>query len=69
VRISIYDLKGRLVRTIDLGHREIGQYFTKEKAAHWNGRNNFGEKAGSGVYFYRIQAGDFQAVRKMVILK
>jgi hypothetical protein len=69
VRISIYDVKGRLVRTINLGHHEVGQYFTKDKAAHWDGRNEFGEKVSSGVYFYRIQAGDFHAVRKMVILK
>ena len=69
VKISIYDLKGRLVRTIDLGNREIGQYFSKEEAAYWNGRNNIGENSASGIYFYQIQAGDFQAMRKMVIIK
>jgi len=69
VKISIYDLKGSLVRTIDLSHHEVGQYFTKEKAAYWDGRNNLGEKTSSGIYFYQIQSGDFQAVRKMVILK
>ena len=58
VTISIYDIKGRFVKTIDLGHREIGQYFTKDKAAYWNGRNNLGEKTGSGIYFYRIQANE-----------
>jgi len=69
VKISIYDIQGRLVRIIDLGHREIDQYFTKEKAAYWDGRNNLGEKTSSGIYFYQIQAGDFKSVRKMVILK
>jgi hypothetical protein len=69
VKIDIYDIQGKIVRTIDLGHREVGQYFNKEEAAYWDGRNEFGEKVSSGVYFYRIQAGDFQAVRKMVILK
>jgi hypothetical protein len=67
--ISIYDVQGKLVRKIDLGHKEIGQYFSQDKAAYWDGRNNLGEKTGSGVYFYQIQAGDFQAVRKMIILK
>jgi len=69
IRISIYDVQGKLVRTLYFGHKEIGQYFSKDKAAYWDGRNNLGEKTGSGVYFYQIQAGDFQAVRKMAIVK
>jgi len=69
VKIVIYDIQGRLVRLLDLGHREIGQYITKEQAAHWNGRNDAGEAVSSGIYFYQIQAGDFKAMRKMVILK
>ncbi|MFQ6042309.1 MAG: fibronectin type III domain-containing protein, partial [Candidatus Poribacteria bacterium] len=69
VRISIYDVQGKLVRTLYLGHKEIGRYFSKDKAAYWDGRNDLGEKAGSGIYFYQIQAGDFQTVRKMAIIK
>ncbi len=69
VKVAIYDLQGRLVRTLDLGHREAGQYFTKGKAAYWDGRNNRGEDVARGVYFYQIQAGDFQSVRKMAIFK
>ena len=69
IRISIYDVQGKLVRTLYFGRKEIGQYFSKDKAAYWDGRNNLGENTGSGVYFYQIQAGDFQAVRKMVIVK
>ena len=38
-------------------------------AAYWNGRNEVGEKAASGVYLYVMKAGDFTATRKMVILK
>ena len=69
VKMVIYDIQGRLVRTLDLGQREIGQYIQQEQAAHWNGRNDAGEAVSSGIYFYQIQAGDFQAVRKMVIMK
>ncbi|MBI1926942.1 T9SS type A sorting domain-containing protein [Candidatus Poribacteria bacterium] len=69
VQIIIYDIQGRLVRTLDLGHREVGQYLNREKAAYWDGRNQLGEPVGSGVYLYRLQAGEFQATRKMVILK
>jgi len=37
--------------------------------AYWDGKDNSGEKAASGVYFYTLQAGDFSATRKMVIMK
>jgi hypothetical protein len=69
VTISIYDIKGKLVRTLNLGHKEAGFYTTKEKAAYWDGRNETGEPASSGVYFYTIQVGPFQATKKMVITK
>jgi len=69
VTIRIYDMRGRLVRTLDLGHKPMGFYTTRDKAAHWNGRNEVGEQIASGIYFYNIQAGDFAATRKMVVKK
>jgi hypothetical protein len=42
---------------------------TKGKAAYWNGRDSEGSKVASGVYFYTLQAGEFRATKKMVILK
>ena len=69
VTISIYDTKGQLIRTIALGNRNAGIYTTKDKAACWNGRDNLGEKVSSGVYYYTLQAGEFKAMKKMVIMK
>ncbi|MBM3243043.1 T9SS type A sorting domain-containing protein, partial [Candidatus Poribacteria bacterium] len=69
VTISIYNANGQMIRTISLGNKKAGIYITKEKAAYWDGRDSFGQKAPSGVYFYTIQAGEFKATRKMVILK
>ena len=69
VVIHIYSAKGQLVRTIVLGNRKAGIYVTKDKAAYWDGRDSLGEKVGSGLYFYTIQAGEFRAARKMVVLK
>jgi len=69
VQIFIYDVSGNLVKMVGLGNLPAGVYVSKDKAAYWDGRNDVGEKVGSGMYFYRISAGNFSAVRKMVILK
>jgi hypothetical protein len=70
VIIRIYDVKGHLVRALDLGHKSAGFYVAKEKAAYWNGRNDTGERISSGLYFYQLQAGKFRSsVTRMVILK
>ena len=69
VTLTIYDIKGVLVRRLDLGHQMAGYYADRTKAAYWDGRNNLGESVGSGVYFYQLQTDDFSAMRKMVILK
>jgi len=69
VVISIYDSTGRLIRKLELGHRPAGYYLGKDKAAYWDGRNDQGERAASGVYFYQFMAGDFAAIHKLVITK
>jgi hypothetical protein len=69
VIITIYNVHGRVVRKIELGHIPAGIYDRKSNAIYWNGTNNFGERVSSGVYFYHIQAGEFSDSRKMAILK
>ena len=69
VSITIYDIRGRVVRTLILGHQAAGVYQSRSRAAHWDGRNHFGEKVATGVYFYRLTAGNFSATRKMLIMK
>ncbi|MCG9134116.1 T9SS type A sorting domain-containing protein [Candidatus Poribacteria bacterium] len=69
VQIEIYDTKGVLVRRLDLGHQMAGYYTDRTKAAYWDGKNAFGEKVASGLYFYHLSAGDYSATRKMLILK
>lgn len=54
---------------LELGVHRAGVYVEKDRAAYWDGRNAVGEKLGSGVYFYQLNAGDFSAARKMLILK
>ena len=69
VRIQIYDVSGCLVRTLNLGLRSTGHYVAHSAAAHWDGCNFAGEQVASGVYLYRLTAGDFSAVRRMVVIK
>ncbi|MDE0399561.1 MAG: T9SS type A sorting domain-containing protein, partial [Candidatus Poribacteria bacterium] len=69
VALTIYDINGRVVRDLDLGHQRAGLYHARSRAAYWDGRNAVGEPVASGVYFYTLTAGEFTATRKMLILK
>ena len=69
VTITIYDIRGRVMRVLVLGHQAAGIYRSRSKAAHWDGRNHFGEKVATGVYFYTLKAGEYSATRKMLIRK
>ncbi len=69
VTLHIYAVNGTLVRTLALGHQPAGMYQSRSRAAHWDGKNEFGESVASGVYFYTLTAGDFSATRKMLIRK
>ena len=69
VTLTIYDIQGRVVRDLDLGHQRAGMYQSKSRAAYWDGRNAVGEPVASGVYFYTLTAGEFTATRKLLIRK
>ncbi len=69
VTLHIYAVNGTLVRTLTLGHQAAGMYQNRSRAAYWNGKNAFGESVASGVYFYTLIAGNFNATRKMLIRK
>jgi len=64
VNITIYNLLGEKVRTLVSDFKQPG-YFQVQ----WNGLNESGNQAASGIYIYRIQAGEFTDVKKMVLLK
>ena len=69
VTITIYNISGTVVRTLQIGHRPTGVYENKQLAAHWDGRNANGEIVASGFYFYTLKAGDFTATRKLFIVR
>ncbi|MBC8232096.1 T9SS type A sorting domain-containing protein [bacterium] len=69
VTIHIYDIAGRLVRRLELGNKPDGFYISKEQSAYWNGQDEAGEQASSGLYFYTIQADNFNATKRMILVK
>ena len=69
VTVHIYSANGRLVRTLAIGYQPPGIYQSRSRAAYWDGKNDTGERAASGIYFYTLSTGQFTATRKMVIRK
>lgn len=64
VQVSIYDIRGRLVRKLIDEKKDGGVY-----KVHWNGKAMKGETVPSGVYFYQVQAGEYRSTRKMILSK
>jgi len=64
VRIDVYDVAGRLITTLVDETRPAGRH-----SVDWNGQDDAGRTAASGVYFYRMRADKFEQTRKMVLLR
>lgn len=64
VRLEIFDILGRRVRLLVDNWQPAGEY-----SISWNGRSESGERVTSGVYFYRMTAGNYSSRRKMILLK
>ena len=69
VTVTLHDVRGSVVRELALGHQSAGVYESRGRAAYWDGKNQIGEKVASGLYFYTLTAGDFNATRKLLIAK
>jgi cytoskeletal protein CcmA (bactofilin family) len=64
VTLKIFNIRGQLVRTLASGGFDAGYH-----QIQWNATNENGVKVSSGMYFYQIQAKDFQQVKKLLLLK
>ncbi|MFQ5512336.1 MAG: FlgD immunoglobulin-like domain containing protein [Candidatus Krumholzibacteriia bacterium] len=62
--LSIYDVRGQLVRQVAQGVRPAGQGFV-----NWDGIDRRGRRVASGVYFYRLKAGPFFQTKKMLLIR
>ena len=64
VNVTIYDMTGRRVKTLVNANQSAGF-----KSVVWDATNFVGQPVATGVYFYRIVAGDFVQMKKMVFVK
>ncbi len=64
VRLVIYSINGQAVKTLVDANENAGVY-----RVVWDGTNNSGTQVSSGVYFYRIAAGKYVQVKKLLLLK
>ncbi len=64
VTIEIFDILGHLVRTLVNGSRAAGSYWIE-----WDGVADGGAGAATGVYLYRLRAGDVEQTKKMLLIK
>jgi hypothetical protein len=64
VRIMIYNIKGREIKTL-INHQQNAGF----KLVVWDATNDLDQPVSAGMYLYRISAGDFHQVKKMVLLK
>ena len=60
VTAKIYDVTGKQIRMIELGHVTAGNYVESNRAIYWDGRTEYDEQVSSGTYFYQIEAGIIQ---------
>lgn len=64
VRLAVYNILGQKVRTL-IG----GEYRNGLNQAEWNGLDDAGQAVSSGVYFYRLQAGDQVVTKRMILVR
>ena len=64
VRLIVYNILGQKVRTLFDGHQDSGNH-----TVVWDGRRDDGTPLSSGIYFYRMLAGDFKETKKMSLMK
>ncbi|MDG2188333.1 MAG: FlgD immunoglobulin-like domain containing protein, partial [Candidatus Marinimicrobia bacterium] len=63
VKITIYDLRGRAIKTLNEGLKDSGQHIFV-----WDGKNDEDKKVSSGIYFYQLKSKQYNKARKMIFI-
>ena len=64
VTLTVYNLKGEVIRTLVEGYRPAGNY-----QVEWNAQNNQGARVASGIYIYQLKGAGILETRRMVLLQ
>ncbi|MBK7142200.1 MAG: T9SS type A sorting domain-containing protein [bacterium] len=64
VKIEVFNLLGQSVRTLVKDQLSAGQHVVE-----WDGRDESGQEVASGVYLYRMSAGELELTRKMLLIR
>ncbi|MDO9575374.1 MAG: right-handed parallel beta-helix repeat-containing protein [bacterium] len=64
VEIAVYNVVGQKVRTLVSAEEKAGYH-----KVNWDGTNDSGAKVGGGIYFYKITAGEFTNLKKLILLR
>ena len=69
VTLTIHDVRGGTVQALEIGYQPAGLYQSRDRAAYWDGRNQYGEPVATGIYFCTLTANDFTTTRRMLVNK
>jgi hypothetical protein len=64
MNLKVFDASGRVIRTLASSVMPAGSH-----TVTWDGRDESGVQAPAGIYFYRMQAGQFDAIRKLILVR
>lgn len=64
VSLKVYNINGQLVKTLASETKPAGNH-----SVQWDGKDANGKKVAAGVYLYRLDAGDYQAVKKLTVIR
>lgn len=64
VRLAIYDISGRLVRSLEDKEQELGNFMIE-----WDGRDEMGREVVSGIYFFHLAGEKFENIQKVILLR
>ena len=64
VMLSIYDMRGRMIKSLINKNQTAGRYLVE-----WNATDDYGSNVSAGVYIYQLRSGDKTFSQKMVLMK